>query len=92
MHHSDVVRGIFMVFDAFLNGFAISEKYSFTRDEETKKLNAEVVEKIASFSNGIFHLVKGKGEDELWFIVGHIHEGLTELGYETIFFLIFLGV
>lgn len=81
MHHSDVVRGMFMVFDALLQGFTLSENYNYLLDKKTKEESLSVVSKVASLSNGIFHLAKYQDSDDIWFIVGHIHEGQMTSGY-----------
>src|SRR5690606_11580594 len=78
---SDVARGLFMVFDSFLNGFSLTENHSYLQMRGTNTLELKSTSKVASFSNGILHLVRYKGHDEIWFIVGHIHNSLEDLGF-----------
>lgn len=82
MHHSDMVRGLFMVFDNVLKGCTISESNFFSRDDETQEIKMNVRLKIASISGGMFHIAKYKGNDEIYFIVGNIlDETDTSKGY-----------
>lgn len=82
MYRSDVARGMFMVFDALFHGFTISENRTFARNEDSKEIHSEVVSKVITLSNGIFNLVRYRGADEIWFIVGDIHQGFNEYGYD----------
>lgn len=82
MYHADVIHGLFMVFDGLLNGFTIAENHKYLRDENFKETGISVSSKVAMFSQGMFHLVKFQGNDEIWFIVGEIHTNLLEYGYD----------
>lgn len=82
MHHSDMVRGMFMVFDNVLRGFTMSESNYFSRNDTTKEIVMNVSLKVASISGGMFHLAKYNGNDETYFIVGNIiNEIDTRTGY-----------
>ena len=82
MHDSDMVRGLFMVFDNVLKGCTISESNFFSRDDETQEIKMNVGLKVASISSGMFHIAKYNGNDEIYFIVGNIlGETDTSTGY-----------
>lgn len=89
LHHADMVRGLFMVFDNLLNGFSVSNIRRYVHDHhyledgevKGKALLIKTVSKIASLSEGMFHLVKHEDSDDVWFIVGQIHTGITSFGY-----------
>lgn len=82
MHHSDMVRGMFMVLDNVLRGFTLSESNNFSRNDTTQEITLNVSSKVASFSGGMFHLAKYDGNDTVYFIVGNIINDIdTTTGY-----------
>ena len=82
MHHSDMVRGTFMVFDNVLRGFTMSEINHFSRNTATKDIITNVKLKTASISGGMVHLAKYNGADETYLIVGNIINQInTSTGY-----------
>lgn len=82
MHHSDMVRGMFMVLDNVLRGVTVSESNNFSRNDTTQEITLNVSSKVASFSGGMFHLAKYDGNDTVYFIVGNIINDIdTSTGY-----------
>lgn len=74
LYHSEKVLGMFLVFDAVLQGFSISGNYEYTQDEETNELGTYLASKVVTLSAGMFHLIKFKDREEVWFVTGFLDQ------------------
>lgn len=82
MDDNDATMGMVALFESVYMGFTISENHALYLDRATRISKFGIISKVASFGNGMFHLVNFGESQKTYFIVGNLlSQGSIESGF-----------
>lgn len=67
---AEIITGMFLTFDNLMMGFGINDNYEYCMDDDSGVVAPVIVSKVASVFGGVFHLVKFKNDDDVYFTIG----------------------